>query len=167
MPLTPWKSMWETKFPSLREEMDRVFEEFFGEAGFPTLREADWLPAVDVVERKGDIVIIMDIPAIDPAEVNITILDDKLTVEGERKREKEFLEEEYYRSERVQGSFLRSIQLPADVIGEKASATYNAGVLTITVPRSEKPEAREIKVSVQEARAARTPVGTRQRRKTR
>lgn len=167
MPLTPWKSMWETKFPSLREEMDRVFEEFFGEAGFPTLREADWLPAVDVVERKGDIVIIMDIPAIDPAEVNITILDDKLTVEGERKREKEFLEEDYYRSERVQGSFLRSIQLPADVIGEKASATYNAGVLTITVPRSEKPEAREIKVSVQEAHAARKPVGARQRRKTR
>jgi HSP20 family protein len=57
-----------------------------------------------VVERKGDTVIIMDIPAIDPAEVNITILDDKLTVEGERKREKEFLEAEYYRSERVQGS---------------------------------------------------------------
>jgi len=158
--------MWETKFPSLREEMDRVFEEFFGEAGFPTLREADWLPAVDVVERKGDIVIIMDIPAIDPAEVNITILDDKLTVEGERKREKEFQEEDYYRSERVQGSFLRTIQLPADVIGEKASATYNAGVLTITVPRSERPEAREIKVSILEARPAGTPVRGRQRRKT-
>ncbi len=165
MPLTPWKSMWETKFPSLREEMDRVFEEFFGEAGFPTLREADWLPAVDVVERKGDIVVIMDIPAIDPAEVKITILEDKLTVEGERKREEEFREEDYYRSERVHGSFLRSIQLPADVIGEKASAVYNGGVLTITVPKSRRPEAREIKVSVQEARPVEAPVSARQRRK--
>jgi HSP20 family protein len=165
MPLTPWKSMWETKFPSLREEMDRVFEEFFGEAGFPTLREADWLPAVDVVERKDDIVVVMDIPAIDPAEVKITILEDKLTVEGERKREEEFREEDYYRSERVHGSFLRSIQLPADVIGEKASATYNGGVLTITVPRSQRPEAREIKVSVQQARPVEGPVRPRQRRK--
>ncbi|OPY02756.1 MAG: Spore protein SP21 [Syntrophorhabdus sp. PtaB.Bin047] len=165
MPLTPWKSMWETKFPSLREEMDRVFEEFFGEAGFPTLREADWLPSVDVVETKGDIVVIMDIPAIDPAEVNITILEDKLTVEGERKRDKKFSEEEYCRSERVHGSFLRSVQLPGDVIGEKASATYTGGVLTITMPKSLRPEAREIKVSVQGARPVKTSVRARQRRK--
>ena len=165
MPLTPWKSMWETKFPSLREEMDRVFEEFFGEAGFPTLREADWLPAVDVVERKDDIVVVMDMPAIDPAEVKITILEDKLTVEGERKREEEFREEDYYRSERVHGTYLRSIQLPADVIVEKASATYNGGVLTITVPKSQRPEAREIKVSVQQARPVEAPVRPRQRRK--
>ncbi len=165
MPLTPWKSMWETKFPSLREEMDRVFEEFFGEAGFPTLREADWLPAVDLVETEGNIVVIMDIPAIDPREMKITILEDKLTVEGERKREERFREEDYYRSERVHGSFLRSIQLPAGVIGERASATYDGGVLTITVPKSQRPEAREIKVSVQEAGSPGTPARASQRRK--
>jgi len=159
MPLTPWKSMWETKFPSLREEMDRVFEEFFGEAGFPTLREADWLPAVDVVEREGEIVVAMDIPAIDPKEVKITILEDRLTVEGERKRDEDFREEDCCRAERVHGSFLRSIQLPAGVIGEKASATYKEGVLTIRVPKSQKPVAREIKISVQQARPAGVEAG--------
>ncbi|MDD3846339.1 MAG: Hsp20/alpha crystallin family protein [Syntrophorhabdaceae bacterium] len=166
MPLTPWKSMWETKFPSLREEMDRVFEEFFGEAGFPTLREADWLPAVDVVEREGDIVVAMDIPAIDPKEVKITILEDKLTVEGERKRDEEFREENCCRSERVHGSFLRCIQLPAGVVGEKASATYREGVLKIAVPKSQKPVSWEIKVSVQEPRRAEVPARpVKQRRK--
>ncbi len=150
MPLTPWKSMWETKFPSLREEMDRVFEEFFGEAGFPSLREADWLPAVDVLEREQDIVINMDIPAIDPKEIVITILGDKLTVEGERKRNEEFKEEDYYRAERVHGSFMRSIQLPAEVVGEKAGASYKEGVLTITVPKSRKIAVKEIKVSVRQ-----------------
>jgi HSP20 family protein len=158
--------MWETKFPSLREEMDRVFEEFFGEAGFPTLREADWLPAVDIIEREDEIVVAMDVPAIDPKEVKITIIEDRLTVEGERKREEKFREEEYYRSERVYGSFLRSIQLPAEVVGEKASATYRDGVLTITVPRSRKPLAREIKVSIQEEQAGpAVPAASRQRRK--
>ncbi len=150
MPLTPWKSLWETKFPSLREEMDRVFEEFFGKAGFPSLREAGWLPAVDVHENKKDVVVTMDLPAVDPDEVTITIIEDKLTVKGERKREEEIREEDYYRNERVYGTFQRSIQLPAQVIGDKASATYNEGVLRIKIPKSQKSLPKEIKINVQQ-----------------
>jgi len=160
MPLTPWKSLWETKFPSLREEMDRVFEDFFGKAGFPSLREANWLPAVDVLETAEDIIVTMDVPAIDPNELAITIVGDKLTVKGERKREEEHKDEDYYRSERVHGSFLRTIQLPAEVIGEKAGATYKEGVLTIVVPKSPKAVAREIKISLQKTEPVKAPART-------
>ena len=165
MPLTPWKSLWETKFPSLREEMDRVFEEFFGKAGFPSLREAGWLPAVDIHEDKKDIVVTMDLPAVDPKEVTITIMADKLTVKGERKREEEIKEEEYYRTERVYGTFQRSIQLPAEVIGDKARAAYNDGVLKITIPKSQKSIPKEIKINVQQTRPGEAQRVTKQRRK--
>jgi HSP20 family protein len=149
MPLTPWKSLWETKFPSLREEMDKVFEDFFGRAGFPSLREGGWMPAADVSETKKDVVITMDIPAIDPKEVSITITEDKLTVKGERKREEELKEEDFYRTERVYGLFQRTVQLPTEVVGEKAKATYKDGVLKIIVPKSQKSVPKEIKIEVQ------------------
>lgn len=165
MPLTPWKSMWETKFPSLREEMERVFEEFFGKAGFPSIREAGWLPAVDVHEAGKDIVVTMDIPAIDPNEVMITMVEDKLTVRGERKREEEVREEDYYRTERVHGTFQRTIQLPAEVIGDKARATYIDGVLKIVVPKSQKSVPKEIKINVQQSQEGETPGDIKRRRK--
>jgi HSP20 family protein len=148
MPLTPWKSLWETRFPSLKEEMDKVFEDFFGRAGFPSLRESGWMPAVDVHETKKDIVVTMDIPAIDPKEVSITVIDDKLTVKGERKRETELKEEDFYRNERVYGSFQRTIQLPAEVLGDQAKATYKDGVLKVVVPKSQKSAPKEIRIEV-------------------
>lgn len=149
MPLTPWKSLWETKFPSLREEMDRVFEEFFDKAGFPSLRETGWLPAVDIHETKKEVVVTMDIPAVDPQEVVVTIVEDRLTVKGERKREEEVEEEGYYRAERVYGSFQRTVQLPVGVKGDKARATYKDGVLKIVVPKSQKSVPKEIKINIQ------------------
>ena len=148
MPLTPWKSLWETRFPSLKEEMDKVFEDFFGRAGFPPLRESGWMPAVDVHETKKDILVTMDIPAIDPKEVSITVIDDKLTVKGERKRETELKEEDFYRNERVYGSFQRTIQLPAEVLGDQAKATYKDGVLKVVVPKSQKSAPKEIRIEV-------------------
>ena len=148
MPLTPWKSLWETRFPSLKEEMDKVFEDFFGRAGFPSLREGGWMPAVDIHETKKDIVVTMDIPAIDPKEVSITVVDDKLTVKGERKRETEVKEEDFYKNERLCGSFQRTVQLPTEVEGDKAKATYKDGVLKIVVPKSRKAVPKEIRIEV-------------------
>ncbi len=148
MPLTPWKSLWETRFPSLKEEMDKVFEDFFGRAGFPSLREGGWIPAVDIHETKKDIVVTMDIPAIDPKEVLITVVDDKLTVKGERKRETEVKEEDFYKNERLCGSFQRTVQLPTEVEGDRAKATYKDGVLKVVVPKSRKAVPKEIRIEV-------------------
>jgi len=148
MPITPWKSLWEARFPSLREEMDKLFEDFFGKAGFPT-REEGWVPAVDIHETKKDIIVTMDIPSIDPKEVTVSIIEDRLTIKGEKKRDLELKEEDCYRSERVCGSFQRVIQLPAEVVADKAKATYKDGVLKIVMPKSHKTLPKEIKIDVQ------------------
>jgi HSP20 family protein len=148
MPLTPWKSLWETRFPSFREEMDKVFEDFFSTAGFPSLKEGGWMPAVDIHETKSDIIVTMDVPAINPKDISIAVIEDKLTVKGERKREKEIKEEDYYRTERVYGSFQRIVSLPTAVVGAKAKATYKDGVLKIAIPKSQKAVPKEIKITV-------------------
>jgi HSP20 family protein len=82
MPLTPWKSLWETRFPSFREEMNKVFEDFFSTAGFPSLKEGGLIPAVDIHETKSDVIITMDMPAINPKDISISVIEDKLTVKG-------------------------------------------------------------------------------------
>jgi HSP20 family protein len=148
MALTPWRGLWESRFPSLREEMDKMFEDFFGKTGFPSMAEGAWIPPIDVQETKKDVVVMMDIPAIDPKEVSISIIEDRVTIKGERKREEE-KEVDYCRSERVCGSFQRIIQLPAEVLGDKAKASYKDGVLKITIPKSQKAVPKEVKVEVQ------------------
>ena len=148
MPLTPWKSLWEARFPSFREEMDKVFEDFFSTAGFPSLREGAWTPAIDVHETRNDIIVTMDAPAINPKDVSITVVEDKLTVKGERKREKELKEEDYYKTERVYGSFQRIVRLPAGAVATKAKATYKDGVLQIAIPKSRKTMPKKIKITV-------------------
>ncbi len=149
MALTPWRGMWELRFPTLKDEMDKLFEDFFGKSFFPLTGEGGWLPAVDIHETKKEVVITMDVPAIDPKEVSISIADDRLTIKGERKREEETKEETCYRTERVYGTFQRIVQLPVEVVGDKAKATYKDGVLKITVPKSQKSTPKEVKVAIE------------------
>jgi HSP20 family protein len=149
MTLVPGRGLWELRFPTLKDEMDKLFEDFFGRTGFPSIQEGGWLPAVDVNETKKDVVVTLDLPAINPKEVSICIVDDRLTIKGERKREEETKEENYYRSERMYGTFQRVLQLPAEVMGDKAKATYKDGVLKITVPKSQKAVPKEIKIEVE------------------
>jgi HSP20 family protein len=149
MAITPFRSLWEVRFPSLKDEMDKLFEDFFGRTGFPAAAEGVWAPAVDIHETKKDVVVTVDLPAIDPKEVSISIVEDRLTIKGEKKKEEEMKEESYYRSERVYGMFQRTIQLPAEVVGDKAKATYKDGVLKIVVPKSQKALPKEIKVQVE------------------
>ncbi|OPY68573.1 MAG: Spore protein SP21 [Syntrophorhabdus sp. PtaU1.Bin002] len=107
------------------------------------------MPPVDIHETKKDVVVIMDVPGIDPKDVAISILEDRLTVKGERKKEEETKEADYYRSERVYGSFQRILQLPSEVVGDKAKASYKDGVLKVTIPKSQKSVPKEVKVEVQ------------------
>ena len=70
------ESLWETRFPSFREEMNKVFEDFFSTAGFTSLKEGGLMPAVDVHETKSDVVIAMAIPAINPRDISISVMED-------------------------------------------------------------------------------------------
>jgi HSP20 family protein len=149
MAVTPWRNAWETRFPSLRDEMDKLFEDFFGRSGCTPAPEAGWIPAADIHETKKDVVVTMEMPAVNPKELSISIVEDRLTVKGEKKNEDEVREDDYYRCERTYGSFQRTIQLPAEVVGDKAKATYKDGVLKIVVPKSERAMPKEIKIEVQ------------------
>lgn len=167
MPLTPWRSMWDTRFPSLREEMDRFFEDFFGESAFVSLAETNWLPPVDIIDNDRSITVMMDLPAIDPEDVTVTVMEDTLTIEGERKQQERFRDREYYRSERTHGPFSRTISLPGNVLGGKASASYRDGVLTVELPKSQKETVKEIKISVENTGPAKiTAKAVRQRRRS-
>jgi len=148
MPLTPWKSLWETRFPSFREEMNKVFEDFFSTAGVPSFKDGGLVPAVDVHETKVDVVITMDIPEINPRDISVSVIKDKLIVKGECKKEKELTKEESYRVGRAYGSFQRIVQLPTGIVGAKAKATYKNGVLRVAIPKSRKTMPKIIKIPV-------------------
>ncbi len=127
-------------------ELARVFDEpFFGglSTGDGTCR---WCPAVDVSEDDKEILVSADLPGIDPKQVEITVRDNILSLNGERKAEKEEKGESYHRVERSYGSFSRSFALPSSVDEAKVSAEYQDGVLRIHLPKREEAKPRKILV---------------------
>ena len=148
MAMIPWRPLWDTRFPSLRDEMDKMFEEFFEKVRFPSTREHSWTPSLDIYETKTEVIVAVDIPGMDPKEVAVSILEDSLTIKGERKREPDLKDEDLYRSEREFGTFQRLIQLPAEVMADQAKATYSNGVLTIVVPKTERSAPKEVQVDI-------------------
>jgi HSP20 family protein len=129
------------------EEMDRLFDDFgfggnwlgpsFGRDYFPRsldeFRQSLWSPQVETFEREGQLVLRADLPGLKKDDVNVEITDDAITISGERRDEDEESREGYYRSERSYGSFFRSIPLPQGVNAEDAKATFENGVLEITM----------------------------------
>ena len=81
-------------------------------------------------------------------DIQISITDNVLTIKGEKKKEEEDEGKDYYRAERVYGSFIRTVSLPTEINPEKVQATFRNGVLEIRLPKSEQAKKREIKVKV-------------------
>ena len=138
------------------EEMDRMFEEFglTGQAGARgqggALQAANWVPAIDVFEREGNLVVRAELPGVDNEDVKVMMTDDGLVIEGERKEEREENREGFYRTERSYGHFYRLIPLPDGVDTEQVRADFNNGVLEITVPIPQAQDRRrEIPVNAQ------------------
>jgi HSP20 family protein len=145
--LVPWER---TKTLSkLRKEMDDLWGRFFGDAGFPILSEPVWAPALDVKETKENIVVTAEIPGLNAKEVEVTISGDMLTIKGEKKQEKEEKDESYHLIERRYGLFSRSIRLTTDVDAKNIKAAHKEGVLTISLPKSEKAKEKQIKITVE------------------
>jgi HSP20 family protein len=132
---------------SLRREMDRIWEGFFGARPLEEV-EAVWAPSLDVKETKDKLIVQAELPGIDPKDVSISLSGGLLTIKGEKKQEKEEKEENYHLVERSYGNFVRSIRIPVGVEEDKIEASYKKGVLKITLPKSEKDKPKEIKVKV-------------------
>jgi HSP20 family protein len=131
---------------SLRQAMDRLFDDSVvrGSRALPDIG-AGLLP-LDVYQTDNDVVIKATIPGIAPEEVDISITGDTVTIKGEQKEESEVKEEDYMLKERRYGAFSRSVSIPVSVKSDKADATFDNGVLTLTLPKAEEIKPKQIKI---------------------
>ncbi len=125
-------------FFALRREMDRLFDDAFGSFGLSHFGNAGGLnwPNVEVVERDKDVRVTAELPGLDENDVEVRIEDKVLVLRGEKRTEIDDSERHY--SERFYGRFERQIALPAEVDDERASATFKNGVLSVTLPKTER-----------------------------
>jgi HSP20 family protein len=106
----------------------------------------DWAPALDISERKDAYLVTVELPGIKPEDLDITMEDGLLTIQGERHFTSESSEQQFHRVERRYGAFRRSITLPAHVMAEGIQASFEDGVLQILVPKAEEAKPKRIQV---------------------
>ena len=124
------------------DRLNRMFEDFYG-AG------RGWLPAVDIFETKDhEFVIKAELPDMKREQIAVTFENSVLTLSGERKTEFDDRSGALHRSERSYGTFTRSFTLPASVDGDRISAAYKDGVLTVRIPQREEAKPKQISISV-------------------
>jgi HSP20 family protein len=147
MELTPMREAGSVRFP-LNQELNRVFDEFFGDSIFSPRPGAGWFPAIDIAEAENEIIIRAEIPGVDPKDITVTVTGDMLTIKGEKARESEEHSRGTHRRERSFGRFSRTITLPEIADHAKVKATGKDGVIEFRLPRKPEAQPRSIEVSV-------------------
>ncbi len=140
--LTLWKTP-ERAFAALDEEMNRLVDGLAGNGWSYGLA-----PAADVVETEAEYKVLLDLPGIDPAAIQLRVEKDTLSVQVDRKQPQPAAGETVHRSERSFGTYARSFTLPRAVDATRVEATYEHGVLAVKLPKREEAKARTIQVSV-------------------
>lgn len=137
----------------MMNEMDRMFSRFGFGGGItmPSMFEASeeqmWSPVIETFEREGELVLRADLPGLEQKDVNVEVEGDELVISGKRKHEEEKKTAGRYYSERRYGSFERRMTLPADIDPEQINASFENGVLEITLKMpEEKPKTRKVEV---------------------
>jgi HSP20 family protein len=129
---------------ALQGEMNRLFNSFFDESNGGQGRR--WAPAVDLLEREDSLVLKADLPGLGEDDVQIEVRDNVLTIAGERSGEHTDKQNGYYRVERSFGRFSRSLQLPEGVDADRIAASFDKGVLEVTIPKPEQRKPRRIQI---------------------
>jgi HSP20 family protein len=134
----------------LEREMDEMLGRFM--RGGPGRRlEADsagWAPPVDMIDRKTEIVLRVDLPGLDHKDIELTVKDGVLTLRGSRHGETEEKDEEHYAMERWAGAFVRTLALPQGVRDDEIDARFINGVLEIRIPKTKESTGRKIAIKV-------------------
>ena len=144
---------------TLHDQLNRVFTDLLDRS---TSRESNlttWAPAADIYETEHELVVKVDLPDVDPKELDIRVENNLLTIRGERKFESKVNESNYLRVERSYGSFARSFALANTVNAEAIKADYENGVLSLKIPKREEAKPKQIKVNVSAGQAASAAVG--------
>ena len=152
--LTRWQrpetSVWAGfgRLRNLHEELDRLFENPFGELSAASQLLSDWTPAVDVYEDKDNLFVKAELPGMKREEIEVSLHDGTLSISGERKSETKQGKGDVYRAERFFGRFQRTVTLPAAVAADKVKAQYKDGILTVTLPKTEEAKPKQIDINV-------------------
>ena len=154
----------------MAEDLDHLFEQFGVGSGLGPGRSAGlttgggrgsgqpsllrgiqnvWSPQVEVFRRGDDLVVRADLPGLNRNDVQVDLDNDVLTISGERRQENEENREGFYRSERSYGQFYRAIPLPENVDQSKVKASFNDGVLEVTVPMPKEEQRRSTRIAIE------------------
>ena len=134
---------------SLRDAVNSLFQEsFVPPSGARSERAAAFTLPLDITEAENDFVVMASLPGVKPEDVQTTLLGDTLTIRGESKADEERKGQTWLARERRYGSFQRSVSLGTPINADKATAQFEHGVLTLTLPKSEQARPKQIKLSV-------------------
>jgi len=139
---------WPSDLFGIQREMNRMFDSFFRGSRDEDYSLSAWIPAVDIAEHDNEYVVKLELPGVNKEDVKITLESNILTIQGDKKQEKETKKENYHRVERSYGAFQRSFTLPTTVKSDKIDAVYKEGVLTISLPKAEEAKPKQIEVKV-------------------
>ena len=144
-----------TTLPAFREmeELSERFNRFFdgrtrGNGGKESLIVTDWMPVVDIQETETEYLVKVELAEVKKEDVKVTVENGVLTVQGERKQEKEENGKKFHRIERSYGTFLRTFTVPLDAEENKVAADFKDGILRVHLPKTEKPRPKAIEVKV-------------------
>ena len=147
MTLVRWDPFRELE--DMSERLNRVFSRpSLRNSGKENLTVADWMPTVDISETEGEYLIKAELPEVRKEDVKVTVENGVLTLQGERRQEKDEKGKRFHRVERSYGSFVRSFSLPESVDENAVKAEYKEGVLNLHLPKSEKVKPKAIDVKV-------------------
>ncbi len=154
MALVPWRPF--TELDRLRDDMARLFNEFFGHSESPTRKDQEsvldtrgWTLPVDMVDRPEEIFVRAMVPGVKKKDISVFVSDGTLTISGEQKADTEVKEEDHYYSEHHYGKFHRGINLPTAVDGDKIKANLKDGMLEIHLPKVETVKPKQIEIAAE------------------
>ncbi|MFL5494570.1 MAG: Hsp20/alpha crystallin family protein [Gemmatimonadales bacterium] len=138
-PLDPFSNL-----RRLNSALDEAFGSWPAQENFPA---SSWFPACDVFEDKDSVKLLAELPGVRPEDVKLSVENNLLTIRGEKQRQSGDLSGKVHSVERSYGRFERSFALPSTIDPDRISASFEHGILTVTIPKAERARPREIPVS--------------------
>jgi HSP20 family protein len=135
-------------FLSMRRDLERVFEDFSRGVPDPWAGGGRAGPVIDVAETDDAVEVTAELPGVEEKDIEIDLSGDVLTVRGEKRHESEEKKKHHYRMERSYGSFSRSLKVPFDVDPDKVTASFDKGVLKVSLPKSPEVQRKSRKIRV-------------------
>jgi HSP20 family protein len=149
--LQPWLSGWSypLSIDRFRKDMDELFKRFFGDVGYrgPATSMTMW-PAVESFWRDGNWVMRVDLPGVDPSDIDVSVSGNTLTIRASRERHSDERNQESGRREARYGRFERSVTLPRGIKSDQIKAKYEHGVLELIVPAPSEMAGRKVPIEI-------------------